>query len=183
MQIGPGRLVLVVGPSGSGKDTLIAAVRQQVGTDVVFPRRVVTRPASAHEDHDSLSEEDFLRAAGQGAFALTWHAHGLRYGVPASIDADLCAARTVVCNVSRAIVPAARAKYVLVTVVLITAPADVLISRLSARRRPSDGALAGRLARPAATIAPDVVIENVGSTRAGAARLAAVIRDGWPDLT
>jgi ribose 1,5-bisphosphokinase len=178
MRIGPGRLVLVVGPSGAGKDTLIAASRARLRHDarIVFPRRVVTRPASPHEDHDSLSEKDFCRAAGEGAFVLAWEAHGLHYGVPASIDADVAAARTVVCNVSRNAVAAARARYARVTVALITAPAEVLAARLTARGRTTDGAIAERLARPADTFTADVVIVNIGALEAGAELLIAAIR-------
>src|SRR5450756_1114872 len=89
-QIGPGRLVLVVGPSGAGKDTLIDAVRAACRDEagVVFPRRVVTRPWSAAEDHDTISDASFDQAAANGAFALWWAAHGLNYGIPAAIDAD-----------------------------------------------------------------------------------------------
>jgi ribose 1,5-bisphosphokinase len=178
MRIGPGRLVLVVGPSGAGKDTLIAGARARLRHDgrVVFPRRVVTRPASPHEDHDSLSETDFCRAAGQGAFALAWMAHGLHYGVPASIDGDVAAERTVVCNVSRAAVAAARARYALVTVALITAPPEALAARLAARGRAADGAIADRLARSSDAFAADLVIHNVGAPEAGAELLIAAIR-------
>lgn len=178
MRIGPGRLVLVVGPSGAGKDTLIAGARAKLRDDasVVFPRRVVTRPASPHEDHDSLTESEFLSAAGAGAFALAWEAHGLRYGVPVSIDADLADARTVVCNVSRGIITAACARYLLVTVALITAAPEVLAARLAARGRASDRALADRLGRSPDRFSADVVIDNVGAPEAATELLVAAIR-------
>ncbi len=56
-------------PSGGGKDTLIAGAKEACHTnpDVVFPRRVVTRAASAAEDHDSLDDAAFERARGDGA--------------------------------------------------------------------------------------------------------------------
>jgi ribose 1,5-bisphosphokinase len=165
-------------------EILIIVDARVVGTIAPSPTawRAVGASPWTWTDQGRGTEADFVRAAGQGAFALTWHAHGLRYGVPASIDADLGAARTVVCNVSRAIVPAARARYVLVTVALITAPVEVLASRLATRGRPTDGALSARLARAAVPFVPDVVIENVGTPRAGAERLAAVIRDGRADF-
>ena len=71
-RIGPGRLVLVVGPSGAGKDTLLAHARAACrdDPDIVFPRRVITRPSSAAEDHDTLSDAAFDQAVGEGAFAI-----------------------------------------------------------------------------------------------------------------
>jgi ribose 1,5-bisphosphokinase len=176
--IGPGCLVLVVGPSGAGKDTLIDLARAGLRDDasVAFPRRVVTRAAS-DEPHDTMDEDAFENAARAGGFALTWNAHDLRYGIPSSIDADIRAGRTVVCNVSRAIVATARERYAHVQVVLVTASADILAARLAARARGSDGDLARRLARSDAFagLAADCVIANVGAPDAAAAALIAAI--------
>jgi ribose 1,5-bisphosphokinase len=177
--IGPGRLLLVVGPSGAGKDTLIDLARAALKHDpsVIFARRVVTRAANAAEAHDVMSDEDFERAARAGAFALTWDAHDLRYGIPAAIDADIRAGRTVVANVSRAIVAQARRRYADVRVVLVTAPPEILAARLAARARGSDGDLARRLARgdAFADFAADCVIDNVGTPETGAAALMVAI--------
>jgi len=175
-----GRLVLVVGPSGAGKDALIGWVQTACVSDpsVVFPRRVVTRIGSAHEPNEMLSVDDFMQAAAQGAFALHWQAHGLHYGVRRAIDDDLAAGRTVVVNVSRTVVERARQTYADVTAVLITAPPDVLMQRLAARNRESDGRLADRLSRAvdSAAFVPDVTISNVGSLEGHGRELLAVVR-------
>ena len=83
-KIGPGRLVVVVGPSGAGKDTLIALAQTECSATahVVFPRRVVTRPASAAEDHDSVSDHAFDARLRTGGFAFWWQAHGLKIRHP-----------------------------------------------------------------------------------------------------
>jgi ribose 1,5-bisphosphokinase len=176
--IGPGRLVLVVGPSGAGKDTLIDRARAALREDasVVFPRRVITRAASG-EQHDTMDAEGFESARRGGAFALAWEAHGLRYGIPANIDADIRAGRTVVCNVSRAIIGAARERYAEVLVVLVTAPPEILAARLAARGRDSDGDLERRLTRSEnfAALAADCVITNVGAPEGAAAVLIEAI--------
>ena len=180
--IGPGRLVLVVGPSGAGKDTLIGGARAACRDDpsVVFPRRLVTRPASGFEDHDTMSEASFDQAVAEGKFAFWWSAHGLRYGIPAGIDDDIRAGRTVVCNVSRTIIDVVRERCAQVAVVMVTAPAEILAARLGARNRSSDGDVADRLARSTAlsqNIHADFVIKNVGRPEIGVRRLLDVIRD------
>ena len=177
--IGPGRLILVVGPSGAGKDTLIGLARTACTDDggIVFPRRVVTREATASEDNEHISFEAFQQTCASGGFAVNWEAHGHYYGLPRGIDDELRAGRTVVVNVSRTVVDAMRRGYEHVTVVSITAPSDVLAQRLAARARGSDGQIEHRLRRavddPAA---PDATIVNVGSVEYHARQLLRIIR-------
>ena len=95
--IGPGRLVLVVGPSGAGKDTLLGLAKAacEGNHDIVFPRRVVTREASSAEDNVAVTSDEFRRGLGHGDFAAHWEAHGLSYALPAEINEDIRAGRTV----------------------------------------------------------------------------------------
>ena len=179
--IGPGRLVLVVGPSGAGKDTLLDRARLLLCGDpsLIFPARSVTRPAHRAEDNVELSEAAFAADRDRGAFALHWRAHGLAYGVPATIDEAIRAGSTVVLNVSRSVVAAARARYANTLVVLVDAPPSLRAERLAARGREEAEAIPSRLeseARNDFDLRPDVTIVNDGGVEAGAASLAAAIR-------
>ncbi len=177
----PGRLILVVGPSGAGKDTLIGAARTALAVDqrYVFPRRIITRPASAAEDNIVADEIGFHGVRERGGFALTWSAHGHWYGIPAAIDADLARGAHVVINVSRTVVAEARQRWPDVTVIEVTAPAEVLAGRIAARDRPSDGAGPERLARrltPDERPIADAVIDNGSDLDSAiAAFLAAIV--------
>ena len=180
--IGPGRLVLIVGPSGAGKDTLIALVREQCANDagIVFARRTVTREATAAEDNTHIEVAAFHVAAARGDFALHWQAHGHCYGLPRGIDDDIRRDCTVVANVSRTVIAAARQTYADVLVVAITAPPEVLTQRLSQRGRSSDGVLGDRLTRVVDNSAavPDQTINNVDDATVHASELLAIIRAG-----
>ena len=177
--IGPGRLILVIGPSGAGKDTLIGLARAACAdhSRIVFPRRVVTRESSAFEDNEQVSPESFRQRLARDEFAMHWQAHGHRYALPRAIDDELRAGRTVVANVSRTVVDAMRRAYADVTVVSITAPAEVLAERLATRARNSDGQIANRLNRAVENEAavPDVTIMNVGSVEHHAREFVRVI--------
>lgn len=182
-KLGPGRLVLVVGPSGAGKDTLIDRARARYGADpeFFFPRRIVTRPADpAHENHDSVTAAAFDRLAADGRFALHWRAHGLAYGLPVAVDAAIRHGHTVIANVSRAILPAARVKYGNLRVIHVTAAADVLTARLGGRGRENHADIAARMARATEIEVVGsnvVVIDNSGPIEeAAAAFFVAVAR-------
>ena len=128
-----------------------------------FVRRVITRPASRSRDgepeaFDGVDEPGFERLREAGGFALWWRAHGLLYGIPADISLDLARGRTVVANVSRAVIAEAAARFP-VHVVEVTAPADLLARRLVARGReeselaPADAELAALAAEQSRAVA------------------------------
>ncbi len=153
--------MLVVGPSGAGKDTLINAARkgEAVVVSKLGARRVITRDAVLDvEDHDTLDPDQFDLRRRCGGFALDWEAHGLRYAVPASIDAAMMVGRVAVANVSRAVIAQATEKYPQCHVLLITATPEARAERLAQRGRESEAEIAARLAREGAALPTGVPV-------------------------
>ncbi|MBU5601898.1 ribose 1,5-bisphosphokinase, partial [Citrobacter sp. S55_ASV_140] len=82
-----GKLIWLMGPSGSGKDSLLAELRLQEPAQLLVAHRYITRAANAgNENHIALSEQEFFTRAGQNLLALSWHANGFYYGVGVEID-------------------------------------------------------------------------------------------------
>ena len=174
-----GRLYAVVGPSGAGKDTLMAEVAARLPVQLV--RRVITRPASSGgEDFEGVGEARFAQMSSSGAFALEWGAHGLRYGVPKGVEAQLCAGEVLLCNLSRAVLPQAAARFTGLEVLHITARPEVLAERLAGRGRESQGEISGRLARAGLALphleVPVHEIDNSGPVEDAVAAIAALVQ-------
>ncbi len=176
-----GAFVAVVGPSGAGKDTLIAHAREALAGEpqVEFVRRVITRPCDGStEVHDTLGSAEFVEARARGAFALSWEAHGLHYGLPRSIDRALDNGHVAVANVSRGALPALRMRYANVAVVEVTADPEILASRLAGRGRETREEILARLARTIScdTTGPSIALDNSGPAEIAGDRLVAIIR-------
>ena len=146
-----GRLIYLIGPSGSGKDSLLDAARERLaerGCRIV--RRVITRSAEAvGEAALGVSAQQFAGMEAQGAFALSWHANGLSYGIPWEIDDWLAAGQDVLVNGSRGHLHNTRERYPDMLAVLLTVNPAVLRQRLLARGRESVAEIDQRLARNA----------------------------------
>jgi phosphonate metabolism protein PhnN/1,5-bisphosphokinase (PRPP-forming) len=145
-----GCLVLVVGPSGAGKDSILDGARRRIADDpaYIFVRREITRPADAGgEDHTPVSMCTFRERAVDGTYALAWEAHGHGYGIPAAALTGLRQGQSAIANVSRGILATVRARFNPVRIVNIAVPPDILAERLANREREDDDAVAQRLAR------------------------------------
>ncbi|MGH6625399.1 MAG: phosphonate metabolism protein/1,5-bisphosphokinase (PRPP-forming) PhnN [Burkholderiaceae bacterium] len=178
----PGIFFLVVGPSGVGKDTLIDGARAVLGSDprYVFATRVITRAADAGgERHAAAREQEFAERDQAGEFLITWSAHGLRYGLPVGLLADLKAGRHVVANGSRGTIARMAALVPRLVLVSISAGRAALAQRIAARGRESGGEITLRLDRQVDLGSSDHVevlsVANDGSIDEGVERFVAAL--------
>ncbi|HEX2826523.1 MAG TPA: phosphonate metabolism protein/1,5-bisphosphokinase (PRPP-forming) PhnN [Burkholderiales bacterium] len=176
------RLFYVVGASGVGKDSLIAYARERLATSraIVFAHRYITRPAECgRENHIELSCAEFAQRERLGLFAMSWESHGYRYGIGVEIDAWLAQGLSVVVNGSRDYVPQVRRRYPDIGVVWVSAPPEVVESRLQSRGRESSREIEARLERNSrlGVEAPDDVlrIDNDGTLETAGERLIALL--------
>ncbi len=180
-----GRLFLIVGPSGAGKDTVIAAVAAQLvpADGVIFARRIITRPVhpGGAEQHIPVTPAAFERLRAAGALALDWQSHGLSYAIGCEVRAWLAAGMTVIANCSRAALPDARATFgpALIATEITTRP-ETLAARLALRGRESSVEIAARLARSTELSFGqiDLTISNDYRVDEALAALLAAIRHG-----
>ncbi len=176
---GAGALVVIVGPSGSGKDTLIKWLRDNLEDrdEFLFVRRVVTREAvSGLEDHDTMSVAAFRASEAAGHFSVTWSAHGLHYGLPGSVHDHVRGGGVAIANGARRALPDLRARFDRLHVVNVVVEPAVLAERLAARGRESPADIEARLEQAAlpADTGPDTIsVDNSGPIdRAGQRVLA-----------
>ena len=178
---GGGRLVVIVGPSGSGKDTLIAWLRRRLGDwpDVLFVRRTVTRLADTElEDHDTMSPAEFRQAERDGRFAVTWGAHGLRYALPSSARDHVRQGGIAVANGSRKAVGDIERAFGNILLIRLAIDPDVLRERLRGRGRETPAEIDQRIER--STLIDDTdcgghVVDNSGPIEKAGQRVLRLI--------
>lgn len=185
------RLIYVMGPSGAGKDTLLAWLRDHlpIASGVHFARRTITRATlPGDEQHHSVDVSAFLQLRQAGTFGLDWQANGLHYGIAHSQLTGHPAGDSVVVNGSRAYLARALENFPDMAVVHVTASLELLRRRLIGRGREDPAAVEARVMRAAAFRLPagatSVEIYNDGSVReAGGELLRAVQRWTHPHRT
>lgn len=162
-----GSLYAIVGPSGSGKDTVINWLRDYFcdRQDVLFVRRVITRIADTrHEDHDTMSLEEFESAERNGAFSVTWGAHNLRYGIPASVKSHLASGHIGIVNGSRRALDDMHSSFENLQVICLTVDPGILTARLRARDRKSDTDIKTRIAQAQLPLGSELNVTEIDNT-------------------
>lgn len=143
-----GQLIYLVGPSGSGKDSILRELAPRLDDKYIILKRVITRPpAMATEDFESLRSADFLEQESNSEFSLSWRANHLAYAVRTELDQQLALGKTVIINGSREHWPQVIARYPSAILVLVQVNTALLQQRLRARGRESEQDIQLRLER------------------------------------
>lgn len=180
---GDGCLILILGASGAGKDTLLSIAAEKLGerTDIHFLQRAITRPAhDQSENFISMTDAEFDQGLASGSFSFYWQANGLRYGLPRILVDRLERGEVVVVNGSRAACDDLKATFGRVQVVEIHVDPDVLTERLRNRGREAAHEIQARVARAerlSATNDADLTIDNSGSAEIAGSQFARFIAD------
>jgi ribose 1,5-bisphosphokinase len=183
-----GSLVYVMGPSGAGKDSVLARARALLPPDapVVFAHRYITRPAdTGGENHVAVTRAEFAMRRAHGLFAYHWHAHGNDYAVGREIHNWRAAGLTVVVSGSRDHFLRTGGLDSQARPVLITAPAERLRQRRAGRGRETASEAAERLERAEAYDIDDprlvTIVNDATIDEAASAFVRLLSRLGWPD--
>ena len=146
----PGFLILVIGNSGSGKDSIIKGAVEKYSRDkprIHLVQRYITRPPSETENNIPITLNEFKTMEQDNQFALKWNIYSLYYGVSIEIDDWLKGGDLVLVNVSRTIVKNVRRIYKNVKVVFIQVPLEVSVERLNRRARENQKRVEERIER------------------------------------
>jgi len=179
------RLFYLVGPSGAGKDSLLAALAEDspAVSGLRVARRCITRPLHpGDEDHVELTAGEFAQRERAGDFLFAWHSHGFSYAVERCVLDWLAAGDDVIVNGSRAYLDTALAIYPRLSPVWIAVPEELLRERLVARGRETAAQIDRRIRRnrelEALYRARYACIANDGSIAETRARFEALRRRG-----
>jgi ribose 1,5-bisphosphokinase len=176
-----GTLFLVVGNSGSGKDSIISGSLKKYPKElkeIHVPNRVITRPPSEFETNIYVSPDKFKQMAHQGKFALKWHIYGLDYGIPIEIDEYLKKGHSIIVNVSRTIIDDARSEYANLRVIFIKVPFEVTVQRIKQRDRESEEGLNERIKRAQVNQTlpkADFIVDNSGNLEDAIEQFLAIV--------
>ena len=153
-----GFILVVTGPSGAGKGTLVEHLLKQ-RPDCVFSVSATTRPRRATEadgrEYFFLTQDDFLARAEQGFFLETAEVHGNLYGTPAKpMETALADGHDILLDIDTQGAAQLHARYPEAVLVFIVAPSmRELEQRLRERRSDGEREIARRLARAREEIA------------------------------
>jgi ribose 1,5-bisphosphokinase len=185
-----GRLFYLMGPSGSGKDSLMRYTRQALkGTgNVIFAHRYITRPLAPDkgENYIALSEEEFVQRLQAGCFAMHWDSHGYHYGIGIEIDCWLALGLKVILNGSRAYLEQVRSRYPDLCPIAVQVTFQHLQARLLARNRETGAKLEERLRRAVELdeqvqhVPGLVILNNDGTLEEAGGRLVALLLQEGP---
>ncbi|KFL35194.1 MULTISPECIES: AAA family ATPase [unclassified Sulfurospirillum] len=135
------KIVLIVGASGVGKDTLLKAVKNEIKAN--FVKRYITREPDTNESNFYLDKEAFENLEKSDYFVSVWKAHNNYYAIAKShIKEGLN-----IISISREAIKDFENSFDDVTTIEIGIPKEMLYARLKNRGRENEEAILKRIER------------------------------------
>lgn len=135
------QIILIVGASGVGKDTLIKNIKHKA--NINFTKRYITREPDSNEQNYYIDKDAFELLKSNNFFISTWEAHNNKYAIAKNqIKEGLN-----IISISRAAIKNFEQFYKNVTTIEVTLPRDTLYKRLQKRGRENEEQILKRLNR------------------------------------
>lgn len=135
------KIVLIVGASGVGKDTLLRGIKEKV--DANFLKRYITREPDSNESNYYLDKNAFLTLKEKNYFISTWEAHENCY----AIAKEHIKNGVNIISISRGAIKDFEKIFDEVATINITIPKELLRQRLLKRGRESKEQIEKRIQR------------------------------------
>lgn len=163
------RLIAFVGPSGSGKDTLMVQLRDVLISSNInahIVQRLITRERDNTEKFSSVSSQEFDEFVRKKEFCLHWEIYGNKYGIPhTEIDPYLETGYLVFVNLSRSQLHNYKRIFPYGKIVVIDISNKLAEERIRFRKRDTGKNLEARIQRLSEVIdmpLSDLFIKNEG---------------------
>jgi len=135
------KIILIVGASGVGKDSLLNASNEHFSNKINIIKRYITREADQNEDNVFLEKEEFENLREKNFFISSWQAHSHHYG----ISQDSIKEGINVISISRSKIIDFERRYTDVSCIHVFLRRDELEKRLRLRKRENEEAIQKRL--------------------------------------
>ncbi len=147
------KIILIVGASGVGKDTLLKSIKDK--TDINFVKRYITRVPDDNEHNYYIDDEAFDRLKKDDFFISTWEAHTNKYAIAKNQIVD----GLNLISVSRGAIKDFENYFDDVITIEITLSKDILYKRLKNRGRETEEQIQKRLERSYSKIEAKQIIQ------------------------
>lgn len=148
------KILLITGPSGAGKDSLLRLAAHHFRKDsrLCLVKRYITRQPDSNEQNYFVDHAAFTLLCKNNFFISHWNAHGNLYGIPRTGLPDKNENTLAIISISRQNVGDFERCFERVTTLGIKVDPDILRNRLRARGREDDKSIEKRLQRTAPPI-------------------------------
>lgn len=147
------QVILIVGASGVGKDTLLKNIKEK--KNINFIKRYITREPDNNEHNYYIDDEAFEQLKRDDFFISTWEAHANKYAIAKNQIID----GLNIISISRGAIQDFENYFENVITIEITLPREILYQRLQNRGRENEQQIQSRLNRAYNTIEAKKLIQ------------------------